>query len=150
MGRMCAIWRKELKSYLSSPIAYIFMFVFLGFTALKYFVLGDARGNFFTKGEAALTDYFATFPYVLAFVVPALCMRLWPEERKTGTIERVCGLFANPEELAFGRDGLPPRPLYRVRFAQTELWSDYQGPAGDAVEVEIYEHWLDPAERDTP
>ncbi len=69
---------------------------------------------------------------------------------KTGTIERNCGLFANPEELAFGRDGLPLRPLYRVRFKQAELWPDYQGPAGDAVEVEIFEHWLEPAERDTP
>ncbi len=69
---------------------------------------------------------------------------------KTGTIERVCGRFANPEELAFGRDGLPLRPLYRVRFEQAELWPDYQGPAGDAVEVEIYEHWLEPAGRNTP
>ncbi len=64
---------------------------------------------------------------------------------KTGTIERICGLFANPEELAFGRDGEPPRPLYRVRFEQAELWPDYAGPAGDVVEVEIFEHWLEPA-----
>jgi len=69
---------------------------------------------------------------------------------KTGTIERICGLFANPEELAFGRDGLPLRPLYRVQFEQAELWPDYDGPAGDAVEVEIFEHWLEPAGRNAP
>lgn len=69
---------------------------------------------------------------------------------KTGSIERICGHFANPEELAFGRDGLPLRPLYRVRFEQAELWPDYEGPAGDVVEVEIYEHWLEPAGGDTP
>ena len=69
---------------------------------------------------------------------------------KTGTIERICGHFANPEELAFGRDGLPLRPLYRVRFEQAELWPDYEGPAGDVVEVEIYEHWLEPAEGNAP
>jgi nitrile hydratase len=69
---------------------------------------------------------------------------------KAGTIERICGLFANPEELAFGRDGLPLQPLYRVRFEQAKLWPNYDGPADDTVEVEIFEHWLDPAERDTP
>jgi nitrile hydratase len=64
---------------------------------------------------------------------------------RTGVVERVCGPFANPEELAYGRDGLPARPLYRVRFRQNDLWPDYAGRPGDHVEVEIYEHWLVPA-----
>ena len=64
---------------------------------------------------------------------------------KTGVVERICGAFANPEELAFGRDGLPLRPLYRIRFRQTELWPDYAGRAEDTVDVEVYEHWLEPA-----
>ena len=63
---------------------------------------------------------------------------------KTGVIERICGSFPNPEELAYGRDGQPVRPLYRVRFAQNEVWPDDQGRGGDCVEVEIYEHWLEP------
>jgi nitrile hydratase len=63
---------------------------------------------------------------------------------KHGVIERLCGAFANPEELAFGRDGLPARPLYRVRFDQRVLWPDYTGQTGDSVEVEIFEHWLEP------
>lgn len=63
---------------------------------------------------------------------------------KTGEIERLCGEFANPEELAFGRDGLPRRPLYRVRFRQSDIWLDYEGPEGDTVDIEIYEHWLEP------
>ena len=62
-----------------------------------------------------------------------------------GEVERVCGPFANPEELAYGRDGAPPRPLYRVRFRQADLWPAYAGPPTDGVEVEIYEHWLEPA-----
>jgi hypothetical protein len=62
-----------------------------------------------------------------------------------GVVERVCGPFANPEELAYGRDGLPLRPLYRVRFPQAEIWPGYAGPAEDAIEVEIFEHWLEPA-----
>ncbi|MDA0230923.1 MAG: nitrile hydratase subunit beta [Proteobacteria bacterium] len=63
---------------------------------------------------------------------------------KSGHIAQVLNSFANPEELAFGRDGLPKRPLYRVRFAQTRVWPDYSGSAGDTIDVELYEHWLEP------
>jgi len=62
---------------------------------------------------------------------------------KRGVIERVCGAFPNPEELAYGRMGLPAQPLYRVRFLQRELWTDYAGQPVDVVEVEIYQHWLE-------
>ena len=62
----------------------------------------------------------------------------------TGVVERLCGIYNNPEELAYGRSGQPAQPLYRVRFAQRELWPDYTGPATDSVDVEIYQHWLDP------
>ena len=64
---------------------------------------------------------------------------------KTGEIERICGAFANPEELAYGFDGEPRKVLYRVRFRQSELWPDYRGPAQDTIEIEIYQHWLEPA-----
>lgn len=64
---------------------------------------------------------------------------------KTGVIERVCGAFPNPEELAYGFDGLPRRMLYRVRFRQQDVWPDYKGTAADTVDVDIYEHWLKPA-----
>jgi nitrile hydratase len=64
---------------------------------------------------------------------------------REGVVERLCGRFANPEELAYGRLGLPTRTLYRVRFAQSKLWSDYRGLASDTVDIEIYEHWLEPA-----
>ena len=67
---------------------------------------------------------------------------------KRGVVERICGEFANPEELAFGRDGLPRRPLYRVRFQQREVWPDYAGVGEDTVDVEIFEHWLEPAARE--
>ena len=61
---------------------------------------------------------------------------------KSGIVERVCGEFRNPEQLAYGRDGLPARALYRVRFRQGEVWPDYAGPPQDTVDIEIYEHWL--------
>ncbi|MSP50309.1 MAG: nitrile hydratase subunit beta [Alphaproteobacteria bacterium] len=62
-----------------------------------------------------------------------------------GEVERICGFFANPEELAFNRHGLPRRALYRVRFRQADVWPDYDGPATDTIDVEIYEHWLEQA-----
>jgi len=65
---------------------------------------------------------------------------------KSGEITRVLDSFANPEELAFGRDGLPAQPLYRVRFAQNRVWPDYSGMVGDTIDVELYEHWLEPEE----
>jgi nitrile hydratase subunit beta len=69
----------------------------------------------------------------------------WYIRGRTGEIERLCGAFANPEELAYNRPGTPKQPLYRVRFRQAELWPDYRGPAQDTIEIEIYQHWLEPA-----
>jgi hypothetical protein len=65
---------------------------------------------------------------------------------QAGRIERLCGAFPNPEELAYNRPGLPRQPLYRVRFRQCQLWPDYAGAAADTIEIEIYQHWLEPDE----
>lgn len=62
---------------------------------------------------------------------------------KHGVIERVCGTFPNPEELAYGFTGEPKRVLYRVKFRQQDVWPDYDGAASDWLEMEIYEHWLE-------
>ncbi|MEM7024681.1 MAG: SH3-like domain-containing protein [Pseudomonadota bacterium] len=62
---------------------------------------------------------------------------------QVGVVESIAGRFANPEELAYGRDGQPERALYRVRFHQTTLWPDYAGPRHDTTVVDIYEHWLE-------
>jgi hypothetical protein len=60
-----------------------------------------------------------------------------------GVVERYCGAFANPEELAQQRDGLPRQPLYRVRFRQKDVWPDYRGSARDVIEIEIFQHWIE-------
>jgi nitrile hydratase len=70
----------------------------------------------------------------------------WYCRGHAGVVERICGSFANPEELAYNRDGFPAQPLYRVGFACRELWQDYAGDAGDAVEIEIFQHWLEPGQ----
>ncbi|MEO1330845.1 MAG: SH3-like domain-containing protein [Pseudomonadota bacterium] len=69
----------------------------------------------------------------------------WYIRGKVGVVERIAGHFADPQELAYRRDGLPKQPLYRVRFALEDLWS---GEAGydrrDTLDVELYESWLEP------
>jgi nitrile hydratase len=62
---------------------------------------------------------------------------------KTGVVERYCGNFKNPEELAYGFDGTPERELYRVRIIQRELWPEYEGSDSDTLDLEIYDHWLE-------
>ena len=63
---------------------------------------------------------------------------------KVGAIERCCGQFPNPELLAYGKYDASPVTLYRVRFVQQTLWGDYDGPDTDTLDIEIYEHWLQP------
>jgi nitrile hydratase subunit beta len=65
---------------------------------------------------------------------------------KSGIVERVHGTFANPETRAYGRDGLPERPLYLIGFAQRDVWPDYGGHAGDRIYADLYEHWLEQPE----
>ena len=69
----------------------------------------------------------------------------WYIRGHPGEIERLCGAFANPEELAYNRDGMPAQPLYRVRFRQRDVWPDYAGEERDTIEIEIYQHWLEEA-----
>jgi len=107
--RVVAIWKKEIKSFFNSPIAYIFMALFLAATAASFLVFtsrgpkGEFRGNFFTRGEASVTDYFAVFPLVLSIAVPMLCMRLWADEHKSGTIEVLMTLPVRAWEVVFGK-----------------------------------------------
>jgi nitrile hydratase len=63
---------------------------------------------------------------------------------KAGVVERICGEFGNPEELAYGRADGRKQVLYRVRFAQKDVWPDYRGPSADTIDIELYEHWLEP------
>jgi hypothetical protein len=67
---------------------------------------------------------------------------------KIGVVTRYAGAFENAEERAYGRNGLARIPMYRVRLRQGDLWPDYDGAADDALELDIYAHWLKPASGD--
>ena len=64
---------------------------------------------------------------------------------RTGEVVEALGAFRNPELLGYNKPGLPMRHLYLIRFRQRDLWKNYEGPAGDVLTAEIYEHWLEPA-----
>jgi len=84
MNPMLAVFRRELKSYFLTPVAYVFIVIFLiTANAFAFYLSG-----FYERGEAVLSDTFFTFhPWLFLFLAPALSMRLWAEERRSGTIE---------------------------------------------------------------
>lgn len=67
-----------------------------------------------------------------------------------GVVERFCGYFKNPEELAYFRPGTPLKALYRIRFVQAQVWPQYIGPKSDTLDIDIYEHWLEAASEARP
>ena len=68
----------------------------------------------------------------------------WYVKGKFGRVEALHGEYRNPESLAYGGSGLPKQPLYRVEFAQADIWDGYKGPAIDTICLDIFEHWLEP------
>jgi nitrile hydratase subunit beta len=73
------------------------------------------------------------------------CRTPWYLRGKAGVIAAVRGAFRDPERLAYHKPGLPAQVLYTVRFRQSDLWDRYPGPAGDRLDADIYEPWLEPA-----
>ena len=65
---------------------------------------------------------------------------------RRGEIAIFVAAFPNPEDLAYGGDGEPTVPLYRVRFRQIDVWPRYRGDPRDTLDIEIYQHWLEPDE----
>jgi len=62
----------------------------------------------------------------------------------SGEVQGIHGSFANPEQLAYGKEKASFQPLYRIAFRQRDLWPDYQGAESDDLIADIYEHWLEP------
>ena len=77
------VFRRELAGYFATPVAYVFLVIFLAMAGAFTFYLG----NFFERGQADLQSFFTFHPWLYLFLIPAISMRLWSEERKTGTIE---------------------------------------------------------------
>jgi ABC-2 type transport system permease protein len=83
MTKLSVIFKRELASYFATPLAYVFILIFLVLSGVFTFYLG----GFFESGQANLSAFFNFHPWLYLFLVPAIAMRLWAEERKSGTIE---------------------------------------------------------------
>ena len=93
------ITKRELSVYLGSPVAYVFLIAFLLLSGILTFTLG----NFFERNEASLGIFFNWMPWLLLFLVPAIGMRLWSEEKRLGTIEFLLTLPITPLQAILGK-----------------------------------------------
>jgi len=99
MRSVGVVFKRELASYFATPVAYIFIVIFLALAnALTFYV-----GYFFERGQADLQTFFNFHPWLYLFLMPAISMRLWAEERKTGTIELLLTLPIRTWEAAVGK-----------------------------------------------
>ena len=99
MNVIGALFRRELQSYFATPVAYVFIVIFLVLMGTFTFYLG----NFYERGQADLGPFFIFHPWLYLLLVPAIAMRLWAEERKTGSIELLMTLPITPWQAVLGK-----------------------------------------------
>lgn len=99
MRNIFVVFRREFAAYFTTPLAYVFLVVFLAFEgALTFYI-----GNFFERAQADLESFFTFHPWLYLFLIPAISMRLWSEERKTGTIELLLTLPVSVPQAVLGK-----------------------------------------------
>jgi len=99
LGTTMAIARREFRAYFDSPIAYLALTVFWVVTGVLFFLASD----FFGAGEATLRPLFEWIPMILVFLVPALSMRLFSEEKRMGTFELLVTYPLTDAEVVLGK-----------------------------------------------
>lgn len=99
MANTFVIFRRELGAYFSTPLAYVFIVIFLALAGAFTFYMG----RFFERGQADLFPFFNFHPWLYLFLIPAVAMRLWAEERKTGTLELLMTLPVSTAQTVLGK-----------------------------------------------
>jgi ABC-2 type transport system permease protein len=99
MDAMLNVMRRELAGYFATPVAYVFIVIFLVMTGVFTFYLG----SFFERGSADLEPFFRFHPWLYLFLVPAISMRLWAEERRSGTVELLLTLPVTVVQAVVGK-----------------------------------------------
>jgi len=99
MNLIKALFRRELKSYFATPVAYVFIVIFLLLMGTFTFYLG----GFYERGQADLAGFFNYHPWLYLFLVPAISMRLWAEERKSGSVELLMTLPITAWQAVLGK-----------------------------------------------
>jgi ABC-2 type transport system permease protein len=99
MNPLWTVYKRELAAYFATPLAYIFIVIFLALAGALTFFLG----SFFERGQADLAPFFVFHPWLYLLLVPAISMRLWAEERKSGTIELLLTLPVTPVQAVLAK-----------------------------------------------
>ena len=99
MNAMMVVFRREFGSYFATPLAYVFIVVFLALSMTFTFYLG----NFYENRQAHLSAFFNFHPWLYLFLVPAISMRLWAEERKSGSLELLMTLPVTTMQAVTGK-----------------------------------------------
>ena len=99
MHSILTIYRRELSSYFATPVAYVFIVIFLMLSGIFTFYLG----GLFERGQADLQPFFSYLPWLYLFLVPAISMGMWAEERKSGSIEMLMTLPVSVTHAVIGK-----------------------------------------------
>ena len=99
MGNILTIAKREWRGYFSSPVAFVFIVIFLLLSGFFTFMVA----GFFERGEAGLQTFFGWHPWLYLFLVPAVGMRMWSEERRLGTIELLLTMPITPWQAIVGK-----------------------------------------------
>jgi ABC-2 type transport system permease protein len=99
LARVTVVFRREFRSYFQTPLAAVFLVIFLFLAGLFAFNIG----GFYERNQADLRPFFQFHPWLYVFLVPAVSMRLWAEERRTGTIELIMTLPFGAADLVIGK-----------------------------------------------
>ena len=99
MSPVTNVMRRELAGYFSTPVAWVFIVIFLVMSGVFTFYIG----NFYHRGSADLDPFFQFHPWLYLFLVPAISMRLWAEERRSGTVELLLTLPMTAWQAVLGK-----------------------------------------------
>lgn len=113
---MMTILRRELKTYFTTPVAYIIMTVFLLITGVMFFL------TFFYQGEAEMREYFRQLPIIFIFIIPAITMRLFSEEKRSGSFEMLMTMPIKTRDIVVGKF-LAAVSLIAIMLAPTLIYA---------------------------
>lgn len=99
MRPLIVLAKREFTSYFTTPVAWVFLIIFVMLSGILTFF----AGGFFARGQADLQSFFLFHPWLYIFLIPAVSMRLWAEERRNGTVELLMTLPFSTFQLVFGK-----------------------------------------------
>ena len=139
--RSLTIARREFGSFFATPVAYVYLVMFLVLSSVFTFFMGD----FYARGQADLLPFFNFHPWLYLFLVPAIAMRSWAEERKSGTIELLMTLPVSETLAVAGKFLACWGILGLALLMTTPLWLtvNYLGSPDNGIIVAAYTgSWL--------